>query len=1206
MAVSPETFASDSSSADLRKLFASEIDPKIQPIRTTLDLRYQKNGEYPRSEPALDSYLASAGYHLKDVKDPWGTPYRPHFSIDRQWDLLEISSAGPDKIFGTEDDFVVAKLTWEYFKPASETMSRVVNEYHTRTGGFIRDEQTFKTVLLGIGLDFDSLKDPWGHAYQLSFGADKNLYTITVTSAGPDGRFNSRAAPSSDDFPAATIGIDYFSEMRNKIDSALAAYFKETHIFPENFEQLRKALESSGIIWDGLKDAWGRHYYATFRQESRFADNMMVESYENHQQREQRTTIVPVTRQINWVYIRSAGEDGVIGTSDDFDAANFARIVVEQSSQDNAPVVIEDQAVLSGSSGAISGIVTDPAGGAVPGTEVTAKNNMTDQVFTAHSGDDGIYLLRNLPAGFYSVQFSRNGFRVTSITNVPVRSSTVTKLDAMLSIGQTMEMVEVSAASPVVQTMSASAAALPQKGVSNLALPPQLSTPRLREYFPETLLWQPELLTDDKGHAHLKFPLADNITTWKLSAVASTVDGEIGTAEKDIRAFQPFFVELDPPRFLTVGDEIALPVILRNYLDRRLQMNVEMKPSPWFSALGPTAIKTEISPRDSARGIFRFQASTISKAGKQEVNAIGADASDAIARTVTVRPNGEEKTESLSQVFSESTSLDISIPATAIPGSTETTLKIYPNLSAHLMESVEAILERPYGCGEQTISSTYPSLLLLKYSKSAGFDNSPLTLRALGYAQMGYERLLSYRTAGGGFSYWGKGDADLALTVYAIKFLSDAGEFVSVDDSVSQQALSWVLNQVKPDGHWAARTWDGKEDPLRSAMLTAYIARMIVSSKLAMESSGANSQALKTASLSVTRALAYLQPHLDSENEPYVISSYALAALGAGDNQAFAAAVERLRRLEHREGDSSYWSLETNTPFYGWGLAGRVETTALVLQALARAGDFDDSERVLSRGLLFLLHNQDRYGIWYSTQATINVLDAIASLTLLRDNASNLLGSSAGAGSKAEISVDGKQALAIALPPPNALTGPVDVDLSKFIASGNHRIEIHRPAGSSRASLQLLADYYLSWSHPPAYSDLHQASNTSDALRLAVRFDKQSAEVGETVQCSVEAERIGFRGYGMLLGEIGLPPGADVDRASLESAMKASGWDINQYDVLPDRLIVYLWPRAGGTTFSFTFKPRFGLKALTAPSILYDYYNPEAHASVAPTQFTVQ
>ncbi len=192
------------------------------------------------------------------------------------------------------------------------------------------------------------------------------------------------------------------------------------------------------------------------------------------------------------------------------------------------------------------------------------------------------------------------------------------------------------------------------------------------------------------------------------------------------------------------------------------------------------------------------------------------------------------------------------------------------------------------------------------------------------------------------------------------------------------------------------------------------------------------------------------------------------------------------------------------------------------------------------------------------------------------------------------------------LPPGNVLSGPVEVDLSKFVSPGKHRIEIRRPTGSPRASVQMLADYYVPWTQASAKSNLDQDAKVSDALQLSVHFDKQSANVGEIVQCSVDAERIGFHGYGMLLAEIGLPPGAEVDRSSLERTMEASGWDINEYDVLPDKLIVYLWPHAGGTKFSFTFKPRFGMKALSAPSVLYDYYNPEAHATVAPTRFTVQ
>ena len=52
---------------------------------------------------------------------------------------------------------------------------------------------------------------------------------------------------------------------------------------------------------------------------------------------------------------------------------------------------------------------------------------------------------------------------------------------------------------------------------------------------------------------------------------------------------------------------------------------------------------------------------------------------------------------------------------------------------------------------------------------------------------------------------------------------------------------------------------------------------------------------------------------------------------------------------------------------------------------------------------------------------------------------------------------------------------------------------------------------------------------------LQAKCDKTEGKVGDEFTCHVEAERIAFRGYGMMLAEIGLPPGADVDRSSLES-----------------------------------------------------------------------
>ena len=87
---------------------------------------------------------------------------------------------------------------------------------------------------------------------------------------------------------------------------------------------------------------------------------------------------------------------------------------------------------------------------------------------------------------------------------------------------------------------------------------------RVREWFPETLLWRPELITDDQGQATLDLDLADSITTWRLSASAVTADGQLDAGQTSLRVFQPFFVELNLPVALTRGDEVTVPVVVYN------------------------------------------------------------------------------------------------------------------------------------------------------------------------------------------------------------------------------------------------------------------------------------------------------------------------------------------------------------------------------------------------------------------------------------------------------------------------------------------------------------------------------------------------------------------------------------------------------------------------------------------------------------------
>src|ERR1700752_1307064 len=1165
------------------------IEAELKPLRKALETTYLNSSNYPTDEPTLIRILSGAGIDFRSLKDPWGTPYRAAFSTDHTLDVMVLNSAGPDKQLDTEDDFEAARQSWAYFVPTGNAINRATTKYHERTGGYVTNYPTLRDELFREGVNLDQVRDHWGKPYKFYFTINGTNYSLSITTIQPPAPGTKREM--IDEFSVWLSNIDYFAETRSKIDLAIANFVNEKKVAPQNESELSQLLKAAGIDLAGLRDPWARPYYTTFKTSFAYADNTQVEVKSNG---EQKVTIKPATRASTIISLLSAGIDKEPGNYNDFPVATFHVNSFEQSATDPKPIQPKVIGTFSGATGAITGIITDPQGAVVAGATVKAMRTGTAEQFEASSDDSGKYLIRNLPAGPYELRAEAPGFKFVSVTNILVRSSTLIEINMTLEVGAVTETVNVTAANNFLvesmQTATSTSVKISALGVKQgPTLKQQLSTPRIRGFFPETLLWQPELTTDKQGRASLDFKLADNITTWKMSVIGSTEDGEIGMAETDIRAFQPFFAELDPPRVLTEGDRISPPVVLRNYLDKKQSVDLELRPEQWFSLQGPNRKRTDVAAGESAKQSFELQATTSVKDGKQLVTAIGSDFSDAIEKPITVHPDGEEKIETKSDLLDTSTTLTLELPDNAIPKSSQTELKVYPNLISHVWESAEAIMKRPYGCGEQTISSTYPSVLVLRYLDKDQKD-SAIANKARRYVESGYQRLLNYQTSDGGFGYWSGSSADVGLTAYPNSFLNDAGKVYTIDRRVLENARSWLIKQQRSDGSWAV-IWDKKEDYRRTAMVTAVVARSLALTEPTTPASSPTPLVL---------ALNYLQKRSAEIDEPYLIASYALATALAKDTARSNQAIDRLISLAHSENNSSYWTLETNTPFYGWGLAGRIETTALVVQALTQYASSADQQTITNlraRGLLFLLRNKDRYGVWYSTQATINVLDAMLALISGQE--------SPGVGGAIEVVVNGQKAKSLDVPSDKRMIAPLMADISSFIKTGTNQVELRR-SGGRVASVQLVNSFYVPWSVTTNASEGRKRSGDSESLLLETSFDKQEAHVMDEVTCSVKAERIGFKGYGMMLAEIGLLPGVDVDRESLETAMHGAEYAISQYDILPDRVVFYLWPRAGGSNFKLMFRPRLAMNAKNSSSTVYDYYNPEAKAVIAPSRFVVR
>lgn len=103
----------------------------------------------------------------------------------------------------------------------------------------------------------------------------------------------------------------------------------------------------------------------------------------------------------------------------------------------------------------VQGVVTDSAGGVVPGATVTLTNKGTNQTQTTESSDDGFYRFSNLAPGLYSVSVEKDGFKKRVIDDLKVDAESIKGQDISLEAGVISEVVTVEAENIGIETEDA-------------------------------------------------------------------------------------------------------------------------------------------------------------------------------------------------------------------------------------------------------------------------------------------------------------------------------------------------------------------------------------------------------------------------------------------------------------------------------------------------------------------------------------------------------------------------------------------------------------------------------------------------------------------------------------------------------------------------------------------------------------------------------
>ena len=104
----------------------------------------------------------------------------------------------------------------------------------------------------------------------------------------------------------------------------------------------------------------------------------------------------------------------------------------------------------------MSGKVVDPTGAVVPNATIDVKNTGTGLDRTVSSSASGEYVLPSLPVGTYSLKAVVAGFKTYAQSGIVLEDGQNARVDVLLQVGSSTEIVEVSAAGVQVDTSSAS------------------------------------------------------------------------------------------------------------------------------------------------------------------------------------------------------------------------------------------------------------------------------------------------------------------------------------------------------------------------------------------------------------------------------------------------------------------------------------------------------------------------------------------------------------------------------------------------------------------------------------------------------------------------------------------------------------------------------------------------------------------------------
>lgn len=686
---------------------------------------------------------------------------------------------------------------------------------------------------------------------------------------------------------------------------------------------------------------------------------------------------------------------------------------------------------------------------------------------------------------------------------------------------------------------------------------------KIRNVFLESMCFVPELVTSN-GNAELNLTLSDNITTWTIQTVGNTKNGKIGYGMIDnVKVFKEFFVDFELPKNLVEADKVSIPVTVYNYTDSAISTTLKIKEEEWFKLDNSNNVAVDIKPQSSS---MTYVPITILKSGeyKFQIEATNGTVTDIVEKELSITPKGYkiEKVVSTGNLDKE-LSEDILILDDIVQNTGKAKVKIYASNMAQTIEGMENIFKMPTGCFEQVSSSLYPNIVALKYLEDNKLSNDKIKKKALEYISSGYQKLLTYEVKGesGGYSLYGESPAETVLTAYGLMELTDLKEVYSVDENVLNKMNEFLYKKQNSNGTFTITgSHIGGASSSGKLALNAYIT-------WALSESDPNNKKL-------SKSVEYLKSKLDDVDDNYTLALIA-NTLANVEDKSLNNVIKRLINNIEIEGNianikssvKDYYGSSSNTQ--------SIQTVALTSMALSKSKSNLNTNKSLVN---YLFSKKDKFGNWYSTQATVLALKAINEFKETEDIKNQTI--------SVKVNSD-EQKIEIN-------DNPLELyELTFNNLNKENKLNINMEKGN--VYYEVIEEYYMPY---------EKIDTSKDDIEISVNANK-TLKVNEILDANIKLTNKGKDSIYNGMVTIDIPQGFSVLEESL-SKLKTKGI-IEKYETSYRTVNLYLrnFDISQISDLNVQFRAMYPVEVTGLSVRAYDYYNPEIEGKAMPIMINV-